>query len=155
MNEKSHVQLFSSIYGKRSPRQYIYEKDFVKPIEYSASKAATVGMLNHLAVTMANDRKGRINSISLGGVESKNHTNEFKQKYLENVPLKRFCKIIDILNICNFLSSDKAAYITGANIDLWILAGKLFSEDKPVNIVFWMQVDPVPEESIIYKLRSV
>ena len=34
------------------------------------------------------------------------------------IPLKRLCKTDDIVNLTNFLCSDKASYITGQNIFL-------------------------------------
>ena len=55
--KNSHVCLFSSIYGINSPDHSIYKKGFVKPIEYSGSKSAIIGLTKHFAITSANSKK--------------------------------------------------------------------------------------------------
>ena len=114
--KNSHVCLFSSIYGINSPDHRIYQKGFIKPIEYTASKSAIIGLTKHFAVTSANSEKGRCNCLILGGVESEVQTDDFKNKYIDRVPLKKMAQLNDVVNAYSFLDSDKAKYITGTSL---------------------------------------
>jgi len=113
---KSSVCLFSSIYGLLSPDHRIYGDDFIKPLEYTASKSSIIGITKHFAVTAALSNKGRCNCIVLGGLENNSQSKEFRRNYINKVPLARMAKIEDVLNAYEFLSSDKSSYITGTSI---------------------------------------
>ena len=66
----------------------------------------------------------RINCISPGGLEGKikgknnKQSKSFKKKYLNKVPLNRFCKPKDVAEMCVFLSTPQSSYITGQNLIL-------------------------------------
>ena len=111
----SHQLFFSSIYGKRSPDHNIYSDGFIKPLEYSVSKASIDGLVKHLALTCSSDRKGRVNGLVLGGLEG-NQDFSFKQKYISKVPLGRMASTDDIINAYSFLCSTSSSYITGSMV---------------------------------------
>lgn len=113
----THVTLFSSIYGVRSPIHSIYPQDcFIKPIEYSASKASILGITKHLAYTLAQDKKGRCNCLILGGLESSLHDDGFRKRYTSLVPLMRMARMADVTNAVEFLDNDRSSYITGTSL---------------------------------------
>lgn len=113
---ESSVLLFSSIYGVVSPDHRIYEKGFIKPIEYSCSKSAMIGVCKHLAVSLALEGKGRCNCLVLGGIESEAQSEDFKVNYTDKVPLKRMGTLEDVTSCYGFISGSDASYITGATI---------------------------------------
>ena len=43
---------------------------------------------------------------------------EVRQKYIDQVPLKRSCEYLDIENALLFLASDEASYMTGQAINV-------------------------------------
>lgn len=43
---------------------------------------------------------------------------ELTQKYANSFPIKRLGKPSEVADLVNFLVSDKAAYITGASLDI-------------------------------------
>ena len=49
-------------------------------------------------------------------IKDKNHNKKFVKKYLDKVPLKRFCRPSDIAANVLFLSSNASSYITGTMI---------------------------------------
>ena len=114
--DKSHVCLFSSIYGVRSPDHKIYSNNFIKPLEYTTSKSAILGLTKHFAVTSSYLNKGRCNCLILGGIINDNQEGEFIKKYLKKVPLKRMASLEDVYNAYKFLDSEKSAYITGTSL---------------------------------------
>ena len=116
LDKDSHILLFSSIYGLRSPDHRIYKMGFIKPIEYSTSKSAIIGLTKHLSITLALKKKGRANCLVLGGLFNKNQDKSFQKKYLEKVPLGRMLNKDDILNAYEFLTSEKSSYITGSSL---------------------------------------
>ena len=90
---------------------------------YHLSKAALENFVKYYAVKYG-EKQIRFNSISPGTVikpESKKFFNKSKKYKLvakKIIPLRRLCKTDDIVNLTNFLCSDKASYITGQNIFL-------------------------------------
>lgn len=116
LNSKSHVCLFSSIYGIQSPDQRIYQDGFIKPLEYSTSKSSILCMTKHFAITSALNNKGRCNCLVLGGIANTSQSSEFQKKYITKVPLKRMANIEDVVNAYSFLSSSMASYITGTQL---------------------------------------
>ena len=114
--EESSVCLFSSIYGLRSPDHNIYEGDFIKPLEYSASKSSILGITKHFAITSAMKGIGRCNCIVLGGLESDEQSENFKKNYTDKVPLKRMANIKDVLHAYKYISSPDASYVTGTSL---------------------------------------
>ncbi len=90
---------------------------------YHLSKAALENLVKYYSVKFGK-KNIRFNSISPGVIikpESKEFfkkSKKYKIMAKEIIPLKRLCKTDDILNLCNFLCSDKSSYITGQNIFL-------------------------------------
>lgn len=82
---------------------------------YCASKAGLIGFTKSLALEIA--KKGvRVNAIAPGFISSDmtdNISEEYKQKIIEQIPMKRVGTPNDIANTCVFLGSDKSTYITG------------------------------------------
>jgi len=82
---------------------------------YSASKAGMIGLTKALAKEVAS-RKITVNALALGLIETEmasemNH--EFREKILENIPLKRLGNVAEVAEIALFMLSDAARYITG------------------------------------------
>ena len=84
-------------------------------VNYSASKAAVIGMTKSLAREVA--RKNiRVNAIAPGMIETDMTdvlSDETKKKIAEAIPLKEMGKPEDIANAVAFLASDNSRYITG------------------------------------------
>ena len=101
------------MYGVYAPDFNIYKKtNLNNPAAYSVSKAALVYLTKWLSKAMS--PKIRINSISPGGVENHQPKN-FKINYLKKTSLKKMIKPIDIINLIDFLISEKSKKITGQN----------------------------------------
>ncbi|MBS9462815.1 glucose 1-dehydrogenase [Flagellimonas sp. 389] len=94
---------------------------------YAASKAA-MNSYTRTAATELAPRKIRINSVNPGPVYTpifgktgmpEEQLNVFAEAMQNRIPLKRFGQPEDIANLVNFLASDEASFITGAeyNID--------------------------------------
>ncbi len=82
---------------------------------YSASKAGINGFTKSIALELGS-RNIRCNAIAPGFIET-DMTNKGDGKLLENwiesIPLKRAGNVSDVANLCSYLASDKASYITG------------------------------------------
>nr|WP_298995337.1 glucose 1-dehydrogenase [uncultured Allomuricauda sp.] len=94
---------------------------------YAASKAA-MNSYTRTAATELAPRKIRINSVNPGPVYTpifgktgmpEEQLNGFAEAMQDRIPLKRFGQPEDIASLVNFLASDEASFITGAeyNID--------------------------------------
>lgn len=105
----------ASIYGSIAPDFSIYEgTDMTMPAAYSAIKGGVVSYSKYLASYYG--KYGiRVNCVSPGGIFN-NQPQEFVDKYINKVPLKRMGNSIDISPAISFLLSDKASYITGQNL---------------------------------------
>ena len=110
----------SSIYGLSAPDQRIYEgssylgRQINTPAVYTASKAAVIGLTNHLATYWA--EKGiRVNTITPGGMES-GQNEEFKRNYSKRVPMNRMGTPDEIVGAVIYLASAASSYVTGQNI---------------------------------------
>lgn len=110
----------SSIYGLYAPDHRIYEQaNFLgekinTPAVYSVSKSAVIGLTKYLATYWAKDQI-RVNTITLGGVES-GQNSQFIKNYSNRVPLGRMAKVDEVVGALIFLASDASSYITGQNI---------------------------------------
>jgi NAD(P)-dependent dehydrogenase (short-subunit alcohol dehydrogenase family) len=71
-----------------------------------------IALTKHQATTLAPVRS---NAIILGGIY-RDHSDVFRERYEAKVPLCRMATEQDAVELCLFLASDKAAYITGACI---------------------------------------
>ena len=82
---------------------------------YSASKAGMIGLTKALAREVAS-RNVSINALALGLVAtdmSQALDETYRQKLLEQIPMKRFAEPGEVARIACFLLSDEARYITG------------------------------------------
>ena len=84
-------------------------------VNYSASKAAVIGMTKSLAREVAS-RKITVNAVAPGMIET-DMTDAIPESARENIlnsiPFKEMGKPEDIANMVAFLASDEAKYITG------------------------------------------
>ena len=94
------------------------------PIHYSVAKAALIAYSKNISKKLAANNI-RVNSICPGNIYFKEGTWDYKMQENEervkemlnnSVPLKRFTTPDEIANIVLFLSSDKAAFVTGSCI---------------------------------------
>jgi len=84
-------------------------------VNYSASKAALIGMTKSLAKEVAS-RGILVNAVAPGFIATKmtDKLNDAqKENILTQIPLKRMGEPKDIANAVAFLASDRASYITG------------------------------------------
>jgi 3-oxoacyl-[acyl-carrier protein] reductase len=87
---------------------------------YSASKAGMIGLTKSLAREVAS-RKVTVNVLALGLVTTDMSgalDEAYREKLLEQVPLKRFAEADEIARVACFLLSDDARYITGQVIQV-------------------------------------
>ncbi|HKL47427.1 MAG TPA: 3-oxoacyl-[acyl-carrier-protein] reductase [Candidatus Izemoplasmatales bacterium] len=89
-------------------------------VNYVASKAGVIGMTKSLSKEFGS-RNIRVNAIAPGFIQT-DMTDQIpdgaKEAYLKQIPLKRLGEPKDIADLCTFLSSDKASYITGQVISV-------------------------------------
>tara|TARA_A100001011_G_scaffold376730_1_gene439640 strand:- start:4072 stop:4785 length:714 start_codon:yes stop_codon:yes gene_type:complete len=117
---KSLIKNSSIVFINSIASQFIVSE---QNLGYHLSKAALENFVKYYAVKFG-EKQIRFNSISPGTVvkpESKKFFSKSKKYKLvakKIIPLKRLCKTDDIVNLTNFLCSDKASYITGQNIFL-------------------------------------
>ena len=82
---------------------------------YAASKAGIIGFSKSLAKEMGS-RNLRCNVITPGFIETDmtdELSDELKQSYLNNIPLKRLGAPEEIAKACVFLASDLSSYVNG------------------------------------------
>jgi len=114
--KNSSIINFSSTYGIRSPKHFIYPEDFTKNIGYSITKSGVIGLTKYLATYLA--PKTRVNAVVPGGVEN-GQSEKFIKNYSDNTPMSRMMQKEEIIGICKFLASEDSSYTTGGlfNID--------------------------------------
>jgi len=82
---------------------------------YSASKAGLIGLTKALAKEVAS-RNVSVNALALGLVTSDMTgalDESYRQKLLEQIPMRRYAEPEEVARIACFLLSDDARYITG------------------------------------------
>jgi len=87
---------------------------------YSAAKAGLIGLTKSLAQEVGS-RNITVNAISPGYVSTdmtKDIDEKMNQSLLEQIPLKRFGKPIDIAKTAIYLASSSGSYITGETINV-------------------------------------
>jgi len=90
---------------------------------YAAVKAATISMVKSLALEVA-ERGIRVNAVSPGDIEFeggawarvRKESPEFYARILEDNPLQRLGTLEEVADVVTFITSEKASFITGANI---------------------------------------
>lgn len=109
------------------------KKGSSKNSAYSASKFGGIGLTQSLALEFAEDNI-RVNAICPGNLlnsplwvnslfkqyaENQGITEEeVRQKYLNQVPMKRPCEYEDVANMMVFLASEESSYITGQALNV-------------------------------------
>jgi len=100
---------------------------------YAASKCGGIGLVQSAALEFA-ERGVRVNTICPGNMlDSPLWVNslfkqyarnqgiteaEVRQKYIDQVPMKRSCTYQDVCNMVVFMASDQASYMTGQAINV-------------------------------------
>ena len=109
------------------------KKGSYKSSAYAASKFGGIGLTQSLGLELA-EHGVRVNSICPGNLlDSPLWVNslysqyaekwgitedEVRQKYIDQVPMKRGCTYQDVSNVVVFLASDQAGYMTGQAINV-------------------------------------
>ena len=87
---------------------------------YSASKAGMIGLTKALAREVAS-RNVSVNALALGLVETDMSLaldEKYREKLLEQIPMRRFARPEEVAQVACFLLSDPARYITGQVIQV-------------------------------------
>jgi sorbitol-6-phosphate 2-dehydrogenase len=109
------------------------KKGSYKNSAYAASKFGGVGLTQSIALDLAEDGI-RVNAICPGNLldsplwvdslykqyaQKWNITEaEVRQRYIDQVPMKRGCTYEDVCNVVVFLASDQSSYMTGQAINV-------------------------------------
>ncbi len=109
------------------------KKGSYKSSAYAASKFGGIGLTQSIALEMA-EHGVRVNAICPGNMlDSPLWVNslykqyakkwgiteaEVRQRYIDQVPMKRGCTYEDVCNVLVFLASDQSAYMTGQAINV-------------------------------------
>ena len=108
----------SSTYGLVGPDQRLYKREGqpsqFKPVSYSVSKAAVLGLTRYMATYFAGTGI-RVNTLTPGGVFA-GHDDEFVRRYSTHTVLGRMAEREEISNALLYLVSDASSYMTGANL---------------------------------------
>lgn len=87
---------------------------------YAASKAGVVGLTKSMARELAS-RNITVNAVAPGFIDTEMTqamTDAAKEATLQQIPLRRVGRTVDIAEAVAFLASEKAAYITGQTISV-------------------------------------
>jgi len=84
---------------------------------YSASKAALIGMTKSLAQEVGK-KNIRVNAVAPGLIETKMIEKLPLKEIVANIPLKRIGLPKEVANVVSFLLSEESSYITGQTISV-------------------------------------
>ena len=85
---------------------------------YSASKAGIIALTKTAAKELAS-RNINVNAVAPGFIQTEMTARlpeDLKQKMLNVIPMQKFGTPLDVANLCLFLASEEASYITGQAI---------------------------------------
>lgn len=113
--KKGVIINISSIYGLVAADQRIYEKSGLNStVAYAISKSAILNLTRYLA-SYWNNTGIRVNSITLGGVES-GQDPKFVRNYSYRTMIGRMALPDEYIGAVLFLASDTSSYMTGSNL---------------------------------------
>jgi NAD(P)-dependent dehydrogenase (short-subunit alcohol dehydrogenase family) len=108
----------SSTYGLVGPDQRLYFREGepiqYKPVTYTVSKAAAIGLTRYLATYFAGTGI-RVNTLTPGGVFA-GHDDEFVRRYSARTVMGRMADRDEMNSALLFLVSDASSYMTGSNL---------------------------------------
>ncbi|MCK9329373.1 MAG: 3-oxoacyl-[acyl-carrier-protein] reductase [Candidatus Cloacimonetes bacterium] len=87
---------------------------------YAASKGGVIALTKSTAKEFAS-RNIRCNAVAPGFIETEMTATldeKIIEEYAKAIPLKRMGKTLDVANLCLFLASDEACYITGQTLNV-------------------------------------
>ncbi len=120
---KGVIVNIASDLGLIAPNQSLYKikgrpyfKQPVKPITYSISKHAILGLTKYVS-TYWSDRNVRCNTISPGGVLN-NQSKSFLRNVSKQIPLGRLANEDEYKSTIQFMCSDASSYMNGQNVVL-------------------------------------
>jgi 2-deoxy-D-gluconate 3-dehydrogenase len=115
---KGVIVNISSTYGLVGPDQRLYEREGqptqFKPVTYTVSKAAVLGLTRYLATYFAGTGI-RVNTLTPGGVFA-DHDDEFVNRYAHKTVMGRMAEVDEMSAALLFLVSDASSYMTGTNL---------------------------------------